>query len=111
MPGSALAARMARACRSASASRRSGWSESLLEVLADERGQTIDPDKGQQLARPGAPARRPWRARVPRQGRNCGAVLRALGLDGADTDDRRRAIGVEIPLWLQRCLVADPDHP
>src|ERR1700743_692351 len=101
MPASAPVARMARACRSASASRRSGWSESLLEVLADERGQVIDPDKGQHLARPGAPARRLCPVRVPPQGRLSRAVLRTLGIDGADADDRRRATGLEIPLWLQ----------
>ena len=48
---------------------------------------------------------------VPRQGRARRAVLRTVGLDGADAADRRCAAGVEIPLRLQRRLAADPDHP
>ena len=58
-----------------------------------------------------APARRHLAGGVPRQGRAGRAVLRAVGLDGADAADRRRAAGLEISLRLQHRLAADPDHP
>ena len=45
-----------------------------------------------------------------RQGRAGRAVLRAVGLDGADASDRRCATGVEISLRLRLRLAADPDQ-
>src|SRR3954454_6525134 len=104
IPASAPAARTARACRSASASRRCGWSASPWEGL-DERG-AYEPNI-EELARTVGPDRRDRRRRFPGQGCAGRTVLRALVLDGADAVDRRRHAGDQISLWLWRRLAAD----
>src|ERR1700733_7820090 len=111
MTASAPAASTARACRSASVSRRCGWNGLRLEERAREhRHRNGSTEDDAWLARPIAAARRRRAGGVPRQGRLRRTVLRAIGLDGADAVDRRRAIGVEISLWLQRSVAADSNY-
>src|SRR5258705_6660005 len=109
-PASALAARTAKAYRSALASRRCGWSASPWEEPVREHRQPDLRDKVFQLARAGGAARGDRRRRVRRQGRDRRTVLRAVRLDGADAFDRRCAGGVEISVRLWRGVAADPDH-
>ena len=63
----------------------------------------------QHLARPGHATGRDRRGRIPRQGRDRRTFLCAVGFDGADAFDRRRAAGVEISLRLRHRFAADPD--
>src|ERR1700722_12057002 len=111
IPASAPAARTARACRWASASRRCGWTALRLEERASDHRHRSGRPEDAWLAWPIAAARCDRAGGVHRQGRLRRAVLCAIGLDGADAFDRRRAAGVEISLWLQRSLAADSNYP
>src|SRR5882762_10275604 len=89
IPASAPAASTARAYRSASASRRCGWNALRWEEPADERGNHTRTVAGAALDGAAGPAGVDRRDRFSRQGRLRRAVLRAVGVDGADLADRR----------------------
>src|SRR5512141_2692500 len=107
IPASALAARTARACRSASASRVCAWIALPWAAPLDQREKqdaaTIPYARLDQVSlRSGFDPAGGNR----RQDGNRGAVLYSVRLDGADATDRRSIAGNKISLWLQQRLAA-----
>src|SRR5689334_5263303 len=101
---------MAKAFRLASASRRCVWSELRSEERADDDQPRRRGRQGAELGHATSSVSGGHSDRLPCQRSDRRTILRALGLNGADTDDRRCLAGVEISLWLWHRLAADPDR-
>src|SRR5512141_1410892 len=105
--GSAPAARTARACRSASASRACAWIALQWAALLDQREkQNAATIPYARLDQAGFRSGFDPAGGNRRQDCNRGAVLHSVRLDGADAADRRSIAGDEISLWLQHRLAA-----